>query len=619
MAFPPIPVYPDALDSDYTLYTVHNTTETKLREDNSAWSQEIDIIPVDPDKTDIWSDNGFANIEGELFYYDSVTKNSNSKVIKLKQCSRQLGGNTQFNPRGTWVRSYVVAEHHNQLVNGILKTQDFIGYNFDTRQKTLDWRIRNLQTLDIIFDDFDCPDVVFTFNITEDDAVTGKVATYILEITPPGSISNFRLDFGDGNFTTTTLSGTHRYAVNARIDPVVTVSNNKCEILQTPIERINPTEPSPQIEESFVIPIPEIPDFPDFTFVTCEVPEPDIKLPELIFPCISIEGQIGPLPSVITGPDINMVSNVTITSNNPVQILHSTVTIIGGINIPPIILIDPPVPPTIIIDPPIPPTIVIVPPQSQIVLELEANELPRLEVDWGSPPEMEVALTLAKNVKTPSRFAVDPEIVGEFGEEFADLFEASETMKVEYETVGIPEEIIIVPPDIPAIKIDADDIPRKIKIDSSEVKIPSDIQIHGPKSPIPNSIRLDGSEVPEAIDLVYKGKAIPVEFTGMPSMIEVKMEKTIPESIIVEMPQPIPDTILIEHNLPDKLILEGPASIPLELPENIVLPVKFPDEMPEIEMIYRGAPIEVKITMEEIISKDADGKQCVMIVPCSQD
>lgn len=616
MAFPPVPVYPDAFDSNYTLYAVHNTTETKLREDNSAWSQEIDIIPVDPDKTDIWPDNGFANIEGELLYYDSVTKNNNSKVIKLKQCSRQLGGNTQFNARGVWIRSYVVAEHHNQLVNGIIKTQDFIGYNFDTRQKTLDWRIRNLQALDIIFDDFDCPDVVFTFNITEDNVVTGKIATYILEITPPGSVSNFRLDFGDGNFTTTEISGTHRYAVNARIDPVVTVSNDKCEILQTPIERTNPTEPSPQIEESFTIPIPEIPNFPDFTFVSCEVPEPDIKLPELIFPCISIEGQIGPLPSVITGPDINMVSNVTITSNEPVQILHSTVTITGGINIPPIILIDPPVPPTIIIDPPIPPTIVIVPPQSQIVLELEANELPRLEVDWGAPPEMEVALTLAKNVKTPQRFAVDPNIVSEFGEEFADLFEASETMKVEYETVGIPEEIIIVPPNIPAIKIETSGIPKRIKIDCSEVNIPSDIQIHGPKSPIPNSIRLDGSEVPETVDLVYKGKAIPIEITGMPSMVEIKMEKTIPDTILIEMPQPIPDTILIEHDLPEKLILEGPASIPLELPEDIVLPVKFPDKMPEIEMIYRGAPIEVKVTMDEIISKDADGRNCVMITPC---
>jgi hypothetical protein len=616
MAFPPVPVYPDAIDSDYTLYVVHNTTETKLRADSPSWSQEIEIVPVTSDKADIWADNGFANIEGELLYYDSVEKNANDKVIKLKGCSRQLGGNTQWNARGTWIRSFVVAEHHNQLMDAILKTQDFIGYNFDDRQKTLDWRIRNLEELQIVFDDFDCPDVVFTFNIEEDDPITGKLASYLLEISPPGSINNFRLDFGDGNFTTTEIEGTHRYAVNARVDPIVTVANDKCEILQTPIERINPVEPSPQIEAVFEIVIPEIPDIPDFTFVACEVPEPDINLPPLIVPCISLEGQVGPLPSVITGPDITLVSNVTIAGpDQPVQILHSTVTITGGVTIPPVILIDPPVPPTIIVDPPIPPTIIIVPPQSQITLELDATELPRLEVDWGAPPEMEVALTLAKNVKTPQRFAVDPDIVGEFGEEFADLFEASETMKVEYETVGIPEEIVIVPPNIPAIKVDTEGMPSKIKVDASEVKIP-DIQIHGPKSPIPNSIRLDGSEVPEAVDLVYKGKAIPVEITGMPSVVEVKMEKPLPERILVETVEPIPATILVEHDLPEKLILEGPASIPLELPEDIVLPVKFPEVMPEVEMIYRGAPIEVKLTFDEILNKEADGRNCVMISPC---
>ena len=616
MAFPPVPVYPTAIDSDYTLYAVRNTTETKLRNDNSAWAQEIDVVPVDTDKQEIWPSNGFANIDGELLYYDSVETNSNSKVNKLKGCSRQLGGDTKYNPRGTWIRSFVVAEHHNQLVDCILKTQDFIGYNFDERQKTLDWRIRNLEELQIIFDDFDCPDVVFDFVVTEDDPITGKLTKFSLSITPPGSINNFRLDFGDGNFTSTELDGTHRYAVNARIDPIVTVANDKCEILQTPIERINPIEPSPQIEDVFTIPIPEIVPFPDFTFVECDVPEPDINLPELVFPCISLEGQIGPLPSVITGPTITMVSNVTITGpDEPVQILHSTVQITGGVNIPPVVLIDPPVPPTIIIDPPIPPTIVIIPIQSQITFELDASELPRLEVDWGTPPEMEVALTLAQNVKTPQKFAVDPAIVGEFGEEFSDLFAASETMKVEYETVGIPEEITIIAPNIPDIKIDSGDIPKKIKIDSSEVKIP-DIQIHGPKSPIPNSIRLDGSELPQDIDLVYKGKAIPVEITGMPESIEIKMDKEIPDRILVDMPNPIPETILIEHNIPDKITLEGPVSIPLEIPEDFMLPVKFPDVMPELEMVYRGSPIEVKVTMDEIINKDADGRNCVMITPC---
>jgi hypothetical protein len=495
------------------------------------------------------------------------------------------------------------------MVGCILKTEDFIGYNFDPRQKTLDWRIRNLRELEIIFDDFDCPDVTFTFNVIEDDPVTGKLARFLLEITPPGSINNFRLDFGDGNFTTTELDGTHRYAVNARVDPVVTVANDKCEILQTPVARENPAEPSPQIEETFEIPIPEIPDIPDFTVVPCTVPEPEINLPPLVFPCISLEGQIGPLPSVIEGPDINMVSNVTITGpDEPVQILHSTVQITGGVNIPPVVVIDPPVPPTIIIDPPIPPTIVIVPPQSQITLELDATELPRLEVDWGAPPEMEVALTLAQNVKTPQRFAADPEIVGQFGEEFADLFEASETMKVEYETVGIPEEIRIIPPVMPKIEVD---MPKDLEVKVKGPNIPKDIKIHGPESPIPNSIKLDGSEVPDEVDLVYRGKPIPVK---VETSVKLDMEQKIPEKILVEMPQPIPEKIIVE-GIPDRLILDAPESIQLEIPEDIGIPLRMPEDA-EIEMVYRGAPIEVKITMDEILNKEADGRNCVMITPC---
>ena len=550
-----------------------------------------------------------------------MTRNEHGKVVRLKGCARQIGGEkTKFNKKGTWVRSYVVAEHHNQLVDAILKTQDFIGRNFDPRPETLDWRIRNLQELAVIFDDFSCPDINFTFNIVEDDPVGGVLAEYLIEITPPGSVSSFRLDFGDGDFTTTVLEGQHRYALNARIDPVVRVSNDKCQIIQTPIERSNPAEPPPDISRDFDIPIPEVPEFPDFTFVPCEVPEPDINVPPLVVPCISLEGQIGPLPSVITGPNINLVSNVTITSNNPINITQSVVQIIGGDNIPNIIIIDPPIPPTIIIDPPIPPTIVIVPPQSNITVDLDITEMPRLEVDWGTPPDMEVALTLAKAVKTPERFAADPEMVSQFGEEFADLFEMNNTMKVEYESVGIPTEIKVVMPDDVTVKLDTSDLDqKKIRIDATGVNIPTDIKIYGPDSPIPNSIKLDGSNLPEQFDLVYRGEAIPIDGSSLPRSIKVEMEKDIPHTILVEMPKPIPEKIVIESNIPDTITLIGPTSIPISIPENVFLPVKFPDKMPEVEMVWRGNPIEVKITMDEIIGKDSDEKgkkNCVMIVPC---
>jgi hypothetical protein len=606
MAFPPVPVYPKAIDSDYTLFLVYNTTETKLCSDNAAWSQEIEIIPVLADKPDIWANNGFANIDGELLYYDDVEFNGDGKVNKLKKCARNLGGeHTKFNPRGTWIRSFVVAEHHNQMVDAILQTENFIGYNFDPRRPTLDWRIRNLEALEVIFDDFNCPDINFTFNIVEDSPVTGKLATYLIQIT--GNMNSYRLDFGDGSFTTTEFQGSHRYAVNALVDPVVTVSNDQCQIIQTPIERENPTEPPAQIEEIFNIPVCEIPDIPDFTFVPCDVPEPDINLPPLVVPCISIEGQIGPIPSVITGP--TFFSQIVITGLSGINI-PSTIEITGP-EIPPIILVEPPIPPTIIIDPPIPPTIIIIA-QSSIAIALDASDLPRLEVDWGMPPNMEVALTMARQVKTPQRFSADPAIVKEFGSEFADLFEASGTMQVEYEPVGLPSEIRIIAPEMPKIMVDTSNMIDRIKIDSSEVKIP-DIKIYGPDTPIPTSIRLDGSELPEEFDLVYRGGPIPVK---VETELTLKVESTLPERIILEIPRPIPERIILESNLPDKIILEGPKSIPIELPEGFGIPLLFPEKMPEMEVVYRGAPIEVKITMDQIMDKNADGQNCVMITPC---
>lgn len=609
MPFPPIPAYPNAIDSDYTLFLVYNTTESKLVADNSAWAQTLSIVPVDTDKPEVWANNGFANISGELFYYDSVGKNSNGKVNQLKGCARGLGGyKTQFNPKGTWVRGMVVAEHHNQLVDAILSTENFIGFNFDPRQATLDWRIRNLQNLAIIFDDYNCPDVNFTFNITAFDPVKGITAEFLVEITTPATNNSYRLDFGDGQFTTTEFSGTHQYALNARVDPVVTMSNDQCQTIITPVERSNPAEPPPTVNPVFEIPVPEFPNVPDFTFVPCNVPPPDINLPPLVIPCISIEGQIGPIPSVITGPDINMVSNVVIHGpDNPVQILHSTVEI-TGVNIPSIILIDPPIPPTIIIDPPIPPTIVIVPPASSIVLALDASDMPRLEVDWGPIPQMSFNLTMAKQVKKPTLFAADPNLVKEFGTEFADLFEASDTMSVEYETVGIPSQIELIAPD--GIRIDSQDMP-KLKIDSSDVDIPNiKVVVDGV---IPTQINLSGDTLPETIDLVYSGHAIPVKVEPIPAL---KIEHTLPTTITVEMSRPIPETITVEYSGPDRIILEGPTSIPLVLPKDIGIPVIFPDKMPEIPLVYTGAPIEVKITMDPIIDKAADGRNCVMITPC---
>lgn len=619
MIFPPTPVFPNSIDSDYTLFLVHNTTQTKICLESLPWAEEIVIIPVKENEEEIWADNGFGNISGELFYYDSVEKNSSGKVFKLKKCARNLGGkSTKYNPPGTWIKSYVVAEHHNQLVDSILKIEDFVGYNFDPREETLDWRIRNLQNLETIFDDFSCPDVFFNWLITENNPTTGIVAEYLIEIETTGATGavTFRLDFGDGEYTSNTLSGTHRYALNSTIDPVLTLSNDKCQLITTPTIRNNPSEPEFIPETPFDSFIPEFIPVPDFIIVPVNVPEPEINIPPLVTPCISLEGQIGPIPSVITGPDINIgFSYVLIESTNPVNITQSVVTIEGGpINIPSYVFVD--IPPTIVIDPPIPPTIVIVA-SSNIELSLNATNMPKLEIEWGETPEMNIAFTYPKRTKM---VPINNEAIENFGDEFADLMFAQDQMMVEVEEVGIPEEIIIVPPtSMPKIEFDVENIPKSIKIESSEIVIPSVISIQGPEHPIPDTIVIDGSKIQNEI-LLNKG--------NIPESISLVMDTMIPSKVEIELINPIPDKILIETvtPIPSRIILEA-IGIPDELkvtgiPDTIEI-VGFPDflqlkmpENPEIELVYRGSPIEMKVDLQSIIT-DANGQgQCFTLVPC---
>jgi hypothetical protein len=583
-----------------------------LYRDNSPWAKDIDIVPVDADKPEIWADNGFGNIDGELFYYDSVVKDDNGKVLRLSNCLRQLGGTkTKFNKKGTWVRSYVIAEHHNQLVEAILLTEDFIGYNFDPRRETLDWRIRNLEALEIIFDDYDCPDVTFSFTVVSNSPVSGILANYYIQVNS-GTVDSFRLDFGDGAYTTTLLQGSHQYSLNATVDPVLTISNNKCQIVQTPIDRPNPKE-LPEIQETtFTWEVPEVCPFPDFTVVPCEVPEPDMNIPALALPCVSVTPDIS-----IVGPGIQLVPNVNITGpDNPINITTPTVEIKGD-RIPEAIFVEPPVPPTIIVEPPIPPTIMIVTPDSQIQLNIDASDLPRLEVDWGVMPEMQVNFMMAKPVTPTKKFSVDPEIASEFGEEFADLFEASNKMKIEYEPVGIPEEIKILPPsEFPEVRLDSSSLPQRIYVDTSEVQLPTNIKILGPEHPLPNSISItfDGPPLPDKIEVINRDvpKEILVKST-LPTEIELKGADRIPHKIEVDLVQPIPHTIYVQHDIPSHISVDGVVEVK-GFPEGIrLLP---PESLPPVEMVWRGSPIEVKVSLEEMITKSEDRRNCVMITPC---
>lgn len=614
MAFPPVPVYPNAIDSDYTLFLVHDTSESRLCKDNAAWSGELEIVPVGASEAEIWADNGFANVSGELFYYESVEKDVNGKVYKLKDCARNLAGTkTKYNPKGTWVRGFVIAEHHNQIANAILRVEDFVGFNFDPRQATLDWRIRNLRELSVIFDDFNCPDIDFTFNITSNDPVTGIVAQYEVQVTPPGGVSNFRLDFGDGTFTVSELQGTHRYALNATIDPIVTVSNDQCQMIQSPVTRDNPQEPPEIITQVFDIPVPEIPPFPDFTFVPCEVPEPEINLPPLVPPCVSLT-DLSSFPSLIVGPDINLVSQVDIIGpTNPVNILYSVVTIEGGFELPSIIFVD--VPPTIVIDPPIPPTIVVVASSANsLVMGLDWTGMPDLKVAWDDMPAMQMQMVFPKQAKVQS-LSFDSKANNEFGEEFADIFQANNQVNVEYEQMGIPSQIEVLVPEFPKIEVDSTSIPKTIEVTLEEAKLPEVFRtgVFRIEGDIPSELRVI-HDLPKELKVVTSD--------DFPRQLELVASKDLPRQIDLVMSKPIPETIFVDaQGIPKKIMVEGFSDIitvkGLE-PFMDGLKLLPPETMPPVEMVYNGPPIEMKLVLDSIMSTDESGnKNCVMIVPCT--
>lgn len=582
MVFPPNPVYPKQIDSDATLFLVHNTTESYLAENNDPWSTEVQIIPVLADKDEIWPDNGFATIEGELFYYGETEKDFNGKVYKLKKCARNLSGSkTKFNPSGTWVRGFVVAEHHNQLVNAVLAVENFVGYNFDPRPETVDWRIRNLQGLATIADDYNCPDVNFTFNIVESDPQTGVLVSYLIEVQSNGTLptSNFRLDFGDGTFTTTTLSGTHRYAIGANIDPILTISNNNCQYIQSPTNRQSSSIITEFTEVPFEIPLPPTAIIPPINQISLVCADPELQLPPLITPCASLSG----IPSVIVGPDINIVSAVTITG--PSFPIPSTISFINSPIIPEVIVFDnlPDFPDTISIVGNIPSVIIIDNPSSAIAFSLNLDTLPMLQVDYGVMPPMKLELVSSKPVS--KSFTAK----NEFGPQFSDIFEDNQT--IEYEPVSIPSLITIQPPTEEEMTFKFDTV--GLKSTFNEI---SDM--------IKDTTKNLTESFKEAIK-EFKDQTIKLEQ-------EKPLKLDLNDTLKLEMPSEFPKILLDTNDI----------SIPVTgIPDFIKL--QFPEEMPKIPLVYEGNPIqtqvEVKLVMDDMIVSKEDGTtNCVMIVPCNR-
>jgi PKD repeat protein len=626
---------------------VFNTSEAVLAKDNAPWSDEIEIRPSEGDE--LWSNNGFANIDGELFYYNNVEKklvNGEQRVFRFKECVRNLGGEeTKYNHSGVKVRGFVIAEHHNQIVDAVINIQEFIGNNFSTDKDTLDWRIRNLQSVPAIFDDYGCPDVNFTFNILESSLTTGIISQYLVEIN--GSFTTFRLDFGDGNYTTNVLQGTHTYAPNSTPDPVLTIFNDNCSVTFTPTNRTASIEPVvAEVITPLEIPIPPPPDIPPILITPFSTPPNKYNLPPIVFPCLDV-GNIASVPSSINigiSP-INIPSKITISPINipPISITPinipsigispikidisgsltsyiglSPIHVDGGFSLPSKITVMNPtgfsVPETI--------SVIGMPPSIPNIIRVIGMEgippvisftTPTMVIDWGGntlgprggwlPPVLSAIVT----VQCPTTgFIQNPGLSNYESYESLNNRNASMNATIEVDSLGIPSVINIVPPNIPPLTVDASNIPSSIKID--KVDLPDQIKIVAPDIRIPSEIRITSdTEIPKSIFL---------DATSVPTIIQIKSD--IPEFIGLNIPDNFPREIKIDASgIPSQIQVVGIPPV-IEINGNIPSTIQLlMPEKPEIEMVYKGAPIDVKIQLDiSKITGDDQKLNCVAIVPC---
>ena len=513
MRFPPKSQFPDVLDTDYSLYKVYNTAESFITADNQPWADEIDIFPKHRNDEDKWADNGFANLDGELLYYDAVEKNENDRVNKLKSCIRNLGGTkTHLVPRNTVIRSFVIAEHHNQIVDAIINIERYIGLIDCDQTDTLTCCLSELQASDCI-DDSNCFDVDFDYTVESVDPCLGTIINYTISIN--GNFNNFRLDFGDGTFTTIVQDGTKRYPPGSKIDPFVIIGNDSCELLITGVERTEDQEPTrPVSQTDLTIPIPEI-SIPSPTFVTPSIEAPDMQFPPIITPCISMD------PFNISIGDIS-------------------------INVPSVISIVPPIPSVITVIDSIPETITLI--DSLHDISLIVPTIPNISVIWGTPPTISVTIACPSNCSITCNCSCTSQAPMAVNEPFSDQMgieslQGMDALNVEYEFAGIPSKILLdIPSEFPRLKID-DSALSSIPIDWGsipEIKLntmnmPSLIEV---KHDIPSTITIEGM-----IDTI--------QVLGFPEYIPLRLEN--PEDFIVRLE---PAELKIKLDI-DKLFSEG--------------------------------------------------------------
>lgn len=492
----PSPVFPVALDNDYTLFLTHESTQSLLAEDLNADATEIAIIPVTANDPEVWPDNGFITIENELIYYDASEKNNDDKICRLIRCLRKLEGKLSEGQAGTPVYGMVVAQHHNQLADAIINIERTLGDIAILEGKipvgvqkmrgthtdgtmSLHRSMMSLMGAAPAADDI-CPDVSFTFT-----TLTSTLAEYCVRI--QGDFDTYQLDFGDGTSTNDTFEGTHTYSFPPSATPSVTVTNDGCTIVLTPETSqpgYNVADISPPAV-SFAVPIPDAPNFPLFITPKQICPGPILQLPPIAQPCVQLSTSCCPISFG------NLISDIRVSCIG--CCLPSSISVIWG-----------------------------VPPVVSCIVEIKC-------------PTYSTSCTsnnwTANNNWTPPGFAANLPESGEDG--FQDGFDM-EDIPVTMEELGIPREInlrhnlhegVRLIGEVPdTITIIATDIPKSIPIDASSL-LTTRILVE----PAPNFPKVLKVDMPDTLKVTGFPTSIPLIFSQ--EYIQLRM----PENPVVDM------------------------------------------------------------------------------------
>jgi hypothetical protein len=600
--FPPLPVYPNGIDSDFTLYQVYNTTEAPLTVNNEPWSEEVYVRPQVFGQEEIWADNGFATISGEMFYYDAVDKNNDGFVTTLKRCVRNLGGvHTQLNLAGTMVRGFVMAEHHNQLVDATMKIEKFVGENFTDEQETLDWRIRHLQSSRIIGDDFDCPNVNFTFTVLSNDPASGIFVNYLIDIS--GNYSDFVLNFGDGRFTRSVAAGSHLYAPNGTVDPVITISNEKCQIVQSPITRTETATPQEvQDDLSINLPVPVCPDIGDVFLPTISIPPQDIVFPPIVFPCLDVN----PFPSTFFGPisiavdflPVNIPSSIDLAFPNipPITItpisLPPISVLVPTISVPPISITVPSIPNINVNVPSISLIVPTIPNISLIVPDININvpSIPDINVVFPSIPSINVNVPSIPNISLIVPHIPDINVNVPYIPDINVNFPIIPDINI-LPPDAMPCISFCDPPQIPPVTFED---PPCISVCWGAVPtIPVNVTVTCSCSGCPSAAAINFAE-PQFVDTF--NPFTPNRDWSQPEQMEINYDFQGFPSVIVIEPPVMPDI---------KIISELPSTIELLAPDKMVIEYVGPSIPSQIVVVAPEKPFVVEISGPSTIKLDA--------------